>query len=141
MIARSLLSLADAGFYRRELLESDLFFALLYEGRHCGVMGFYRKRGARYFAYSIFEEFRGIGLGRKFFEIFVSNYSGFNFCVKSRRDEFYAGAVKIYNSFFFRAFSFGDEIIFINGSLWFRLYILAIEFSKLAKRHLGVSFV
>jgi len=132
-ITEALKSLEDALFFSREILPSHSFWLVDSDNRTVGVIGFYRKKSVSYFAFSLYPQFRG-GQGKRIFDLFYHLHCSDSFCVKTREEERFAKADRLYARTPMRRYQIGKTIIYINGGLLFGFRVLILEFASILRR-------
>jgi hypothetical protein len=126
-IRKALRALEDALFFVNDLGPSHSFWLVGFDGDTVGVIGFYKKKSVRYFAFSIYPEFRG-GIGGQIFDIFYKLHCGDSFCIKTLDEEHFRIAEHIYSKKPLMRYQIGKKIIYINGGKLFGFKVLLIEF-------------
>ena len=129
-LERALFALKDSLFFASRLHIGSSFWLVGFHGKFIGIIGFYRKRSVRYFAFSIYPEFRG-GIGGQVFDMFFKLHCADSFCIKTLDDVRFRKAEHIYSKKRMMRYQIGNRIIFINGGAIFACRVLLLEYIAL----------
>lgn len=129
-LERALLALQDSLFIARSLPIGGSFWFVGFDGKIIGIIGFYRKKSVRYFAFAIYPEFRG-NMGGQVFDLFFKLHCADSFCIKTLDDLRFKKAEHIYSKKSMKRYQLGNRILFVNGGSIFAYKVLILEYIAL----------